>query len=116
MIQHWRSRSATRSAHHLAERRQPTKVVLGKALMKPEVVFLDEPTRGIDVGAKTDVYHLIGKMAQQGLAVMFSSSELDEVMALADRILVMADGRITADLPRHAVTREKLIAASTPQD
>ncbi|STS80998.1 sugar ABC transporter ATP-binding protein [Klebsiella variicola] len=55
-------------------------------------------------------------MAQQGLAVMFSSSELDEVMALADRILVMADGRITADLPRHAVTREQLIAASTPQD
>ena len=85
-------------------------------MTKPEVVFLDEPTRGIDVGAKTDVYHLIGKMAQQGLAVMFSSSELDEVMALADRILVMADGRITADLPRHAVTREKLIAASTPQD
>ncbi|RAU70205.1 sugar ABC transporter ATP-binding protein [Klebsiella pneumoniae] len=93
------------------------KVVLGKALMtQPQVVFLDEPTRGIDVGAKTDVYHLIGKMAQQGLAVMFSSSELDEVMALADRILVMADGRITADLPRHAVTREQLIAASTPQD
>lgn len=93
------------------------KVVLGKALMtKPKVVLLDEPTRGIDVGAKTDVYHLIGKMAQQGLAVMFSSSELDEVMALADRILVMADGRITADLPRHAVTREELIAASTPQD
>ncbi|QHM74941.1 Ribose import ATP-binding protein RbsA [Mixta theicola] len=93
------------------------KVVLGKALMtQPQVVFLDEPTRGIDVGAKTDVYHLIGKMAQQGLAVMFSSSELDEVMALADRILVMADGRITADLPRHAATREKLIAAATPQD
>lgn len=93
------------------------KVVLGKALMtQPQVVFLDEPTRGIDVGAKTDVYHLIGKMAQQGLAVMFSSSELDEVMALADRILVMADGRITADLPRHMATREKLIAAATPQD
>jgi len=93
------------------------KVVLGKALMtQPQVVFLDEPTRGIDVGAKTDVYQLVGKMAQQGLAVMFSSSELDEVMALADRILVMADGRITADLPRGGVTREKLIAASTPQD
>ncbi len=68
------------------------KVVLGKALMtQPQVVFLDEPTRGIDVGAKTDVYHLIGKMAQQGLAVMFSSSELDEVMAPADRI--PGDGR-----------------------
>ena len=93
------------------------KVVLGKALMtQPQVVLLDEPTRGIDVGAKTDVYHLIGRMAQQGLAVMFSSSELDEVMALADRILVMADGRIAADLPRYAATREKLIAASTPQD
>ena len=92
------------------------KVVLGKALMTgPKVVLLDEPTRGIDVGAKTDVYHLIGKLAQQGLAVMFSSSELDEVMALADRILVMADGRITADLPRAAATREKLISASTPQ-
>ncbi|UYK98793.1 sugar ABC transporter ATP-binding protein [Pantoea stewartii] len=92
------------------------KVVLGKALMTgPQVVLLDEPTRGIDVGAKTDVYHLIGQLAQQGLAVMFSSSELDEVMALADRILVMADGRITADLPRADATREKLISASTPQ-
>ncbi|MCT4708571.1 sugar ABC transporter ATP-binding protein [Enterobacteriaceae bacterium H11S18] len=93
------------------------KVVLGKALMtNPQVVLLDEPTRGIDVGAKTDVYHLIGRMAHQGLAVMFSSSELDEVMALADRILVMADGRITADLSRQQITRERLITASTPQD
>ena len=93
------------------------KVVIAKLLCRdPEILIFDEPTVGIDVGAKTDVYHLIGKMAQQGLAVMFSSSELDEVMALADRILVMADGRITADLPRHAVTREQLIAASTPQD
>ncbi|WP_130835580.1 sugar ABC transporter ATP-binding protein [[Erwinia] mediterraneensis] len=93
------------------------KVVLGKALMTgPQVVLLDEPTRGIDVGAKTDVYHLIGSLAQQGLAVMFSSSELDEVMALADRILVMADGRITADLPRRDATREKLIVASTPHE
>ncbi|QKJ88380.1 erythritol transport system ATP-binding protein [Paramixta manurensis] len=93
------------------------KVVLGKALLtEPEVVLLDEPTRGIDVGAKTDVYHLIGRMAQQGLAVMFSSSELDEVMALADRVLVMADGGITADLPRAEVTREKLIRASTPHE
>ncbi|WP_416412653.1 sugar ABC transporter ATP-binding protein [Pantoea sp. App145] len=93
------------------------KVVLGKALMTgPQVVLLDEPTRGIDVGAKTDVYHLIGNLAQRGLAVMFSSSELDEVMALADRILVMADGRITADLPRSEATREALISASTPHD
>ncbi|PKH26477.1 sugar ABC transporter ATP-binding protein [Enterobacterales bacterium CwR94] len=93
------------------------KVVLGKALMTgPQVVLLDEPTRGIDVGAKTDVYHLVGALAHEGLAVMFSSSELDEVMALADRVLVMADGKITADLPRSELTREKLISASTPQD
>jgi len=93
------------------------KVVLGKALMTgPQVVLLDEPTRGIDVGAKTDVYQLIGKMAHQGLAVMFSSSELDEVMALADRILVMADGRIAADLLRADATREGLITASTPHE
>lgn len=93
------------------------KVVIAKALMtNPQVVFLDEPTRGIDVGAKTDVYHLIGAMAQQGLAVMFSSSELDEVMQLADRVIVMADGKITADLPRAEVDREKLIRASTPHD
>ena len=93
------------------------KVVLGKALMTgPEVVLLDEPTRGIDVGAKTDVYQLIGRMAHEGLAVMFSSSELDEVMALADRILLMADGRIAADLTRAEATRERLITASTPQE
>ncbi|HFK7186708.1 TPA: sugar ABC transporter ATP-binding protein [Serratia odorifera] len=91
------------------------KVVLGKALLTgPQVVFLDEPTRGIDVGAKTDVYHLIGAMARQGLAVMFSSSELDEVVSLADRVMVMADGRLTADLPREQADRETLIRASTP--
>lgn len=55
-------------------------------------------------------------MAQQGLAVMFSSSELDEVMQLADRVIVMADGKITADLRRAEVDREKLIHASTPHD
>lgn len=91
------------------------KVVLGKALLtQPQVVFLDEPTRGIDVGAKTDVYHLIGAMARQGLAVMFSSSELDEVVSLADRVIVMADGCLTADLPRAEADRELLIRASTP--
>lgn len=91
------------------------KVVLGKALLTgPQVVFLDEPTRGIDVGAKTDVYHLIGAMARQGLAVMFSSSELDEVVSLADRVMVMASGELTADLPREQADRETLIRASTP--
>ena len=78
-----------------------------------KVVFPTGP-RGIDVGAKTDVYHLIGKMAQQGLGAMFSSSELDEVMALADRILVMADGRITRRFTASCGDPRKLILASTP--
>ncbi len=91
------------------------KVVLGKELLvEPAVILLDEPTRGIDVGAKSDVYHQIGRMAKQGLAVVFSSSELDEVMALADRVLVMANGKIAADFTREELDREKIIKASTP--
>lgn len=91
------------------------KVVLGKALMiNPKVILLDEPTRGIDVGAKVDVYHQIGEMAKQGIAVIFSSSELDEVMALSDRVLVMAAGKIAADFPRAEADKEKIILASTP--
>ena len=91
------------------------KVVLGKELMiNPKVILLDEPTRGIDVGAKADVYRQIGMMAKQGLAVVFSSSELDEVMALSDRVMVMASGKIAADFPRAEADKEKIIRASTP--
>lgn len=91
------------------------KVVLGKELMiNPKVILLDEPTRGIDVGAKADVYRQIGMMAKQGLAVVFSSSELDEVMALSDRVMVMASGKIAADFTREEADREKIIRASTP--
>ncbi len=91
------------------------KVVLGKELMiNPQVILLDEPTRGIDVGAKVDVYHQIGQMAKQGLAVVFSSSELDEVMALSDRVLVMASGKIAACFSRDELDKEKIIRASTP--
>ncbi len=91
------------------------KVVLGKELMiGPKVILLDEPTRGIDVGAKVDVYHQIGLMAKQGLAVVFSSSELDEVMALSDRVLVMAGGKIAANFSRDELDKEKIIRASTP--
>lgn len=91
------------------------KVVLGKELLiDPKVILLDEPTRGIDVGAKVDVYHQIGLMAKQGLAVVFSSSELDEVMALSDRVLVMASGKIAACFNRDELDKEKIIRASTP--
>ncbi|WP_149256844.1 sugar ABC transporter ATP-binding protein [Actinomadura sp. K4S16] len=89
------------------------KVVLGRALRTgPKVLLLDEPTRGIDIGAKTEIFRVMSDLADQGLGVLFVSSELAEVMGMSDRILVMARGRITADLPRAEATEERLVNAS----
>jgi ribose transport system ATP-binding protein len=75
------------------------KIAVGKWLMcEPKVLMLDEPTRGVDVGAKQEIYSLLDRLAHQGLAVLFVSSEMEEVLALADRILVMHDGRVTGEL------------------
>jgi D-xylose transport system ATP-binding protein len=74
------------------------KVVLAKWLLtEPRVLFLDEPTRGIDVGAKQEIYHLMNRLAKQGLAIVMVSSELEEVLGMCDRILVLHQGRITAE-------------------
>ena len=90
------------------------KVVLGKWLLTgPKVLFLDEPTRGIDVGAKQEIYAEINKLAKQGLAIVLVSSELPEVLGLADRILVLHDGRVSAELSRQDATPEKVMAAAT---
>lgn len=89
------------------------KVVLGKALMtKPKVVFLDEPTRGIDVGAKLEVYNLINKLTESGQAVVLVSSELPELMGMSDRIVMLHEGRIGGVFSREAATPEKLLAAA----
>lgn len=90
------------------------KVVLGKWLLTgPKVLFLDEPTRGIDVGAKQEIYAEINKLAKQGLAIVLVSSELPEVLGLADRILVLHEGKVAAELTRKDATPEKVMAAAT---
>jgi len=92
------------------------KVVLGKWLMtSPRVLFLDEPTRGIDVGAKQEIYAEIAKLAQAGLAVVMVSSELPEVLGLSDRILVLHQGRLTGEFTRANATHEAVMACATGQ-
>ena len=89
------------------------KVVLGKALMTgPTVVLLDEPTRGIDVGAKLEVYELINRLTAEGKAVILVSSELPELMGMSDRILMLAEGRIGGEFARADFSQEKLLAAA----
>lgn len=86
------------------------KVVIAKWLVtEPDIIILDEPTRGIDVGAKRDIYLLIGEMVQAGKAVIVISSEIPEVMGLADRIIVMAEGRLTGEVERSAFSQERIM-------
>ncbi len=90
------------------------KVVLGKWLLtNPRVLFLDEPTRGIDVGAKQEIYAQIKTLAAQGLAIVLVSSELPEVLGLSDRIIVLHEGRITGEFTREAATPEEVMACAT---
>ena len=89
------------------------KVMLGKALMtRPKVVLLDEPTRGIDVGAKLEIYSLINDLTDQGLGVLLVSSELPELMGMSDRILMLADGATGGMFQGAAITQEALLAAA----
>ncbi|YBV94907.1 sugar ABC transporter ATP-binding protein (plasmid) [Phyllobacteriaceae bacterium JZ32] len=89
------------------------KVVIGKALMTgPKVLLMDEPSRGIDVGAKAEVFRTMRKLAAQGLGILFVTSDLEEVMALSDRIIVMSKGRVTGEFDRAEATEEAVVAAS----
>ena len=90
------------------------KVVLGKWLLtNPKVLFLDEPTRGIDVGAKQEIYSEINKLAKEGLAIVMVSSELPEVLGLSDRILVLHEGKLTGEFKKTEATPEKVMVAAT---
>ena len=89
------------------------KVVLAKALARePAVLLLDEPTRGVDVGAKAEIYGLIVELAQQGMAVLVVSSEMEELLSLSDRVLVMREGELTGEFTRDEVTQEKVMQAA----
>jgi ABC-type sugar transport system ATPase subunit len=90
------------------------KVVIAKWLaLRPKVLILDEPTRGIDVGAKAEVHHLIAELAAQGVAVLMISSELPEILGMSDRVLVMRGGRLVADLKRAETTEETIMRFAT---
>jgi ABC-type sugar transport system ATPase subunit len=90
------------------------KVVLAKWLLtSPRVLFLDEPTRGIDVGAKQEIYAQINKLAETGLAIVLVSSELPEVLGLSDRIIVLHEGRVTGEFTRKDATPEAVMSCAT---
>lgn len=92
------------------------KVVIGKWLAtEPKVLIVDEPTRGIDVGTKSEVHRLLSELAQQGLAILMISSELPEVLGMADRVLVMREGRLTGELERTDATPEAIMYAATAE-
>ena len=89
------------------------KAILAKSLLlKPKILILDEPTRGIDVGAKYEIYKLINQLAQEGMAVIVISSELPEVLGISDRVLVMHQGEIKANLINHNLTQEQVMEAA----
>lgn len=90
------------------------KVLISRWLLtSPDILFLDEPTRGIDVGAKAEIHRLIGKLAQEGKAIIMISSELPEVLGMSDRVLVMHEGRITGEFDRTEATQEAIMHAAT---
>src|SRR5215210_5308619 len=90
------------------------KVVLAKSLARePSILLLDEPTRGIDVGAKSEIYRLIDDLAKEGKAILLISSELEEVLSMSDRIVVMREGRVTGEFKREVATQENVMTAAT---
>ena len=105
--------SLTANISELSGGNQQKCIISRWLLTKPRVLLLDDPTRGIDVGAKAELYELIETLCRKGLAVIVTSSELPELLTLADRIIVMAEGRVTAEFPRDEADEKKIMAAAT---
>jgi rhamnose transport system ATP-binding protein len=93
------------------------KAILSRWLLTdPHVLILDEPTRGIDVGVKAEFYEMIGQLAADGRAILLISSEMPELLSLCDRILVMSEGHLTADIPRAEASEEAIMTAAVPRE
>jgi erythritol transport system ATP-binding protein len=91
------------------------KMLLARCLLcSPAVLLMDEPTRGVDVGAKAEIYNILRALATKGLSILFTSSEIEETRALADRAFVLCQGRISAEFSRAEISDEKLFAAASP--
>ena len=105
--------SLTANISELSGGNQQKCIISRWLLTKPRVLLLDDPTRGIDVGAKAELYELIETLCRKGLAVIVTSSELPELLTLADRIIVMAEGRVTAEFTRDEADEKKIMAAAT---
>jgi ABC-type sugar transport system ATPase subunit len=91
------------------------KVVIAKALFTdPQILLLDEPTRGIDIAAKMEVYAIIARLAQEGRTIILASSELPEILALSDRILVMREGALSAELDPRQSSQEDILRCAMP--
>ena len=90
------------------------KVVIAKWVgKKPEIIIMDEPTRGIDVGAKRDIYELMNELTANGVSIIMVSSELPEVLGMSDRIMVIHEGRIAGELLHDEADQEKIMALAT---
>jgi ribose transport system ATP-binding protein len=90
------------------------KVVIGRWLLaESKVMIMDEPTRGIDVGARVEIYELMNELTENGAGILMISSDLPEVLGMSDRILVMSGGRITGELSAEEATQEKVVALAT---
>ena len=93
------------------------KVAIAKGLMtRPKVLILDEPTRGVDVGAKKEIYQLINKFKAEGMSIILVSSEMPEVLGMSDRILVMHQGRISGEFLANDANQEKLMACAVGKE
>ena len=89
------------------------KVVLAKWLVKnPKILFVDEPTKGVDVGAKAEIYKLLGELAENGISIVMVSSDMPELVSVSDRVLVIGSGKITGEFKKEEISEEAIMAAA----